>query len=351
MVVGRFRKSCSSPPRRPLEEAAARQTPRRMPGAAAVTAAVLLGAGAAAAADWRVESFDGAPVLGVPEMRFDAGGGLSGSTGCNRFNARAAVEDGALVVPGPVAMTRMACPGDALAAQEAGIVAMLEGRLAMSFDPLADRLTLEKGGRVLVLAPAPPESGLPAMPATHAGRPAPEGMPPYLGVFGLAGDLDVRARPAPDAAPAGAVPSGTVLRNAGCEAHGGRDWCRVETLDGGVRGWAEATHLEPADAALRAGQGAFDAAGWLPCARGAGAPSWPCGFGVARDGGGTAVVVVSLPGGGKRALFFVDGAFAFADTSEAGGGFETSSRREADLNFIRVDDERYEVPDAVIHGG
>jgi hypothetical protein len=143
-----------------------------------------------------------------------------------------------------------------------------------------------------------------------------------------------------------------VLRNHGCRAAEGRRWCEVERVEGDTdRGWAAAEYLEAADASLRAGQGVFDAGGWIDCAQAEGAPLTPCGFGVARDGGGTATVVVTKPDGVPRALFFEDGAFISADTSQADGYPQASATREADQFMIRVGNERYEIPDAVVFGG
>lgn len=104
-------------------------------------------------------------------------------------------------------------------------------------------------------------------------------------------------------------------------------------------------------ATTRAGQGDFDAKGQIPCAQHKGQPMGQCQFGVARAGGGTATVVVTKPDGGTRALFFVDGKFNSADTSQADGYPAYSATRESDLNMIRVGDERYEIPDAAIFGG
>ena len=104
-------------------------------------------------------------------------------------------------------------------------------------------------------------------------------------------------------------------------------------------------------AASRAGRGEFDAVGTIPCAQFRGQPTTACSFGVARETGGTATVVVTRPDGSSRALFFEKGALLSADTSQADGYPEISSRREADLTFVRVGDERYEVPDAVTFGG
>lgn len=105
------------------------------------------------------------------------------------------------------------------------------------------------------------------------------------------------------------------------------------------------------DASVGAGQGDFDATGQVPCAQHRGQPMGQCRFGVSRAGGGTATVVVTKPDGSTRAIFFIDGKANSADTSQADGYGEFSARREADLNLIRVGDERYEIPDAAIYGG
>jgi hypothetical protein len=106
-----------------------------------------------------------------------------------------------------------------------------------------------------------------------------------------------------------------------------------------------------ASAAERAGQGQFDATGKIPCAQHSGQPMGQCEFGVAREGGGNATVVVTRPDGRTRAIFFVNGRASSADSSQADGYGEFSARRESDLNLIRVGDERYEIPDAVVQGG
>lgn len=95
----------------------------------------------------------------------------------------------------------------------------------------------------------------------------------------------------------------------------------------------------------------FDATGTVPCAQYSGQPMAQCDFGVARAGGGTATVVVTKPDGSKRAIFFVDGRAASADTSQADGYGEFNSSLEADLHMIQVGEERYEIPDAVVSGG
>ncbi|NRG19229.1 SH3 domain-containing protein [Rhizobiales bacterium] len=189
--------------------------------------------------------------------------------------------------------------------------------------------------------PSPPEGG-----GTQAGKAQ------YMAVKGIPDKLNVHSEPSTRAAIVGAYYAGTVMRILGCSNIDGREWCEVEPMEAGTRrGWAVANFLEPADAALRAGQGAFDATGKIPCAQYSGQPMGQCDFGVARGGGGSASVVVTRPDGTKRALFFENGRFLSADTSQADGYPEASATRESDLNMIRVGDERYEIPDAVIFGG
>lgn len=105
------------------------------------------------------------------------------------------------------------------------------------------------------------------------------------------------------------------------------------------------------DASMRAGMGKFDATGPIPCAQHAGQPMGQCQFGVARAGGGTATVVVTLFDGRKRVIFFEQGKPVGADLSQADGKATLRATKESDLHMIRIGDERYEIPDAVVFGG
>ncbi|MGF1527635.1 MAG: SH3 domain-containing protein [Candidatus Competibacterales bacterium] len=177
------------------------------------------------------------------------------------------------------------------------------------------------------------------------------------------GGLNMRESPSTTAPVVATLEPGAILSNLGCEGAAGRVWCDVQPVQGGARGYVVAEFLAPAvgpqggvatgadDSALRAGRGEFDATGPLPCAQRRGQPLGECQFGVARAGGGDATVVVTHPDGFQRVLFFTRGEFTGADASEAGGGFDTEVTKEADLFRIRVDDERYEMSEAVILGG
>ena len=66
---------------------------------------------------------------------------------------------------------------------------------------------------------------------------------------------------------------------------------------------------------------------------------------------GYATVVIKGPNGRTRAIFVRMGKPIGADTSQADGYPEFRATKENDLHLIRVGNERYEIPDAVIFGG
>jgi hypothetical protein len=190
-----------------------------------------------------------------------------------------------------------------------------------------------------------------------------DGGPQNWEVTGVSSALNLREQPSTTAKIVTSYTPGTILDNLGCQRAEDRVWCDVQQLGGGPRGYVNAEFLKPAvspdgsvaagpdDSAERAGQGEFDATGDIPCAQSAGQPMTPCEFGVARASGGYATVVINLPDGRTRAIFFRMGKPIGADTSQADGYPEFKAAKENDLNLIRVGDERYEIPDAVIIGG
>jgi len=210
---------------------------------------------------------------------------------------------------------------------------------------------------VLVLPPAVvlAQNDVPAAPE--------EGGPRNWEVSAISGELNLREEPSRKAKTLASFASGAILDNLGCRRAEDRVWCDVQPLGGGPRGFVAAEFLKPAispdgsvatgpdDSALRAGQGDFDAKGMIPCAQQAGQPITQCEFGVSRAGGGYATVVVSKPDGRSRAIFFRRGVPIGADTSEADGYLAFSAKKESDLNFVRIGEERYEIPDAVVLGG
>jgi hypothetical protein len=189
-----------------------------------------------------------------------------------------------------------------------------------------------------------------------------EGGPRNWQVSGVWSALNLRGQPSTSAAVIAGYPPGAILQNLGCRRAEGRVWCDVQALQGGRRGYVAAEFLTPAvspdgtvatgpdTSALRAGQGDFDASGQIPCAQQVGQPMTRCDFGVARAGGGYATVVITKPDGIMRQVYFMLGIPIGAGTSEADPG-AFSAARDGDLNLIRIGDERYEIPDALVLGG
>ena len=84
----------------------------------------------------------------------------------------------------------------------------------------------------------------------------------------------------------------------------------------------------------------------MPCATDLGQPTRDCPFGVVRDGPGNAGVWIALGGGQERQILFEAGA-PVATNIDAAVTYE----KEADLFRVRIGDERYEIPEAVVNGG
>jgi len=216
----------------------------------------------------------------------------------------------------------------------------------------------------MIIASAGRPEGDPGQPQAKVPAAPEDGGPRHWKVTGVSTSLNMRDAPSTRGRVVARLEPGAILSNLGCQRAQGRVWCDVQPFRGGARGYVAAEFLAPApdpfggppvrgmdDSSLRAGQGDFDASGQIPCAQYRGQPIRQCDFGVARAGGGDATVVVTLPDGFRRALFFTRGEFIGADASQAGGGFQTSARKEGDLFLIRVDEERYEIPEAIIFGG
>ncbi|MEZ5720485.1 MAG: META domain-containing protein [Paracoccaceae bacterium] len=285
---------------------------------------------------------------------------FSGSTGCNRFQGSGVVDGGALVIDSPPVTTLMACPDAALTAQDDRIVALFAGRASLAFDPFADRVTLTRSDTTLTLVPAGTAAAEPPGPADplppdpilpDPSLPGPLSLAdaPFVTVFGVSDRLNIHAAPGTASEVVAKAPSGTLFRNKGCQTGEAHDWCNIVSLDAsGTEGWAAADYLEPAAAATRAGAGVFDRIGSLACTDGGAATK--CDAGVAYDPDGTTVVAVFRPDGVQRLFTFVDGSFAFADTSQAGGGFDATATRAEDVTSVSIEGERYDIPDDLVSG-
>ena len=113
----------------------------------------------------------------------------------------------------------------------------------------------------------------------------------------------------------------------------------------------EASAAALRETARRAAAGEVDAEARIACAQEAGEALGACTARVARDAGGTATVIVTFPNGFARRLFFVEGRFSHASATMSGTGrrdLEAELRADG-LHHLRVDDQRYRVPDRLLH--
>ncbi|MDX1333992.1 MAG: hypothetical protein R3252_13265 [Robiginitalea sp.] len=93
----------------------------------------------------------------------------------------------------------------------------------------------------------------------------------------------------------------------------------------------------------------FQAAGQILCSLGDGR-SRQCEFGVVRRSPGDADVTVFRTDGSRRIIYFQNGRAVGYDRSQADRERFTATKVD-DLYIVRVGNERYEIPEAVVYGG
>ncbi len=86
----------------------------------------------------------------------------------------------------------------------------------------------------------------------------------------------------------------------------------------------------------------------IACAQETGEVLGQCTYRIERDEKGKTTITVAFANGFKRRLFFKDGTFLKANTTMSGTGTDTDWNLKDGTHEIRVDDQRYEVPDILI---
>ena len=71
---------------------------------------------------------------------------------------------------------------------------------------------------------------------------------------------------------------------------------------------------------------------------------------MARGGGGDATVVATFSNGFARSLYFRNGDFLRANATMSGVGTDTEWTLKAGVYLIRVDDQRFELPEDFLFG-
>lgn len=174
--------------------------------------------------------------------------------------------------------------------------------------------------------------------------------------------LTIYRTPSADAAKVGVLAKGDILSNSGCSKEKGQIWCEVRSIRNGARGHARAVQLAPArgpDGTVpmgvdrskrRALKGDFDATRDIPCAQEQGQALGRCRAAAAHGGGGDATVIVTFPNGFARHLYFVHGEFVRANATMSGVGTDIDWRLEKQRHILRVDDQRFELPNILVFG-
>ncbi len=93
----------------------------------------------------------------------------------------------------------------------------------------------------------------------------------------------------------------------------------------------------------------YNATDKISCSVAKGQPTVSCRFSVTREGKGNGIVTITKPDGSTRAIYFENDKAVGADVSQAVPG-EFSAKKKGDLNVIRIGDEHYQIPEAVISG-
>lgn len=110
-----------------------------------------------------------------------------------------------------------------------------------------------------------------------------------------------------------------------------------------------AARADMASALARAKAGDVDATDEIGCAQEVGQALATCKADVARDDR-SSVVVVTFPNGFARMLMFEDGDFLRGNATMSGVGTDMDWRLSDGVYHVRVDDQRFEVPEALITG-
>lgn len=156
------------------------------------------------------------------------------------------------------------------------------------------------------------------------------------------------------------IEAGSILRNFGCVESQDEIWCEVAPLRRGSRGFVLADKLVTVagpdgvvakgvdDSATRAKQKRYDVTAEIRCAQEQGQALGNCSVGVALSDGGDATVSATFGNGFSRFLFFAHGAFIRANSTMSGVGTDTDWHIENGVYVIRVDDQRYVIPESLV---
>lgn len=104
-----------------------------------------------------------------------------------------------------------------------------------------------------------------------------------------------------------------------------------------------------AEAIERAKSGTFEALGEVQCAQEVGQSLGTCSAWIARANR-SAAALVTFSNGFSRMLMFSDGKFVRGNATMSGVGTDADWHLSDGIYFVRVDDQRFELPEALVFG-
>jgi hypothetical protein len=88
--------------------------------------------------------------------------------------------------------------------------------------------------------------------------------------------------------------------------------------------------------------------GNVPCSQERGQELGICEVVVTRGSGGDATIMATFANGFSRTLTFIHGEFVFANSTMSGVGNDIDWHLDDGIHVLRVDDQRFLLPDALI---
>lgn len=125
--------------------------------------------------------------------------------------------------------------------------------------------------------------------------------------------------------------------------------CRPQLILIFIAGLPGSAGADVSEAAKRAKSGEFETAGEVRCAQEVGQSLGTCDAMVARADR-SAAVVVTFPNGFSRTLTFSGREFLRGNATMSGVGTDTDWRLDGGMYHVRVDDQRFELPEALVFG-
>ena len=116
-----------------------------------------IGSSSAVAQTWEVVDLGTTEIVEAPTVIFGPDGLIAVDSRCNRLVGGATINGNTIVMDGPMAATKMACPEE-LMQQEDALSRLFSGTISLTYDPFVGTLMLEANDKTARLRPVPSAS-------------------------------------------------------------------------------------------------------------------------------------------------------------------------------------------------